>query len=137
MDKQMKIIIVKIVSTIPQGRFGVMMTEDRVPFAVTLERTFDGPDNTQVCIIPFGISHCHRDFYNKGGYPTFEIEVPGHVRVLLHKLNLEIQSQACMGIGEQFGVLDGQPAILQSGSGFDEFMGKLKGVDEFNLIVEP
>lgn len=129
-------IIVKIVSVISQGRFGVMMTEDRVPFAVTLERTFDGPGGTQVSVIPIGTSKCHRDFYHKGGYVTFEVEVPGHDRVLFHKLNVETQSTACMGIGEQFGVFEGQPAILQSGAGFDEFMGKLKGINEFDLVVE-
>jgi hypothetical protein len=107
-----RLISVKRVAVIDPGSFGVMMFKG-VPFAVTLERTFL-VNGQQTIIIPFGISVCKKDFYNAGGYPTFEIIVPGHDRVLFHKLNLETESKGCMGIGEQFGVLKGQPAILQS-----------------------
>lgn len=131
---------VVIVATLPSGRYGVMRW-DSTPFAVTLERTFDdqrAPGGQRV-VIPYGPVPCVRDFYHAGGYETFELKVSGHSRVLFHKLNVETQSEACMGIGESFvefneAKLKG-PGIGQSGAGFDEFMRRAAGMKAFTLTV--
>jgi hypothetical protein len=101
------------------------------PFAVTLERTFDG----DVPVIQNGVWRCKRDFYHAGGYPTFEIIVPDHTLVKFHKGNLERHSKACVLVGEQFAMFEWQPGIAQSGAGFDEFMRLAAGVSEFDLTV--
>jgi Family of unknown function (DUF5675) len=127
---------VKHVSIIDPGAFGVMMWND-VPFAVTLERTYlEG--TTQVTKIPSGIYLCKKDFYHKGGYATFEIQVRGHDRILFHKANKEIQLDGCIAVGEEFAIVDGVPGILHcgNGGGFDEFWNKMKMFDSFDLAIE-
>lgn len=126
------------IAIIESGAFGVLLWRDLsgdfIPIAVTLERTY-GNGITQSVKIPLGIHLCTRTVYIKGGYETFEIHIEGRFRILFHKLNVETESEGCVGIGEQFGFLNGSPAILQSGAGFTEFMGKMKGIDEFYLQV--
>lgn len=141
----MKTIQIKLVSIIEQGAFGVLLI-DNIPIAVTLWRTFEKLEQTEPKIpmpqvMPYrmvinpGKYLCKRDWYNKGRYATFEIQVEGHERVLFHLLNTEQESEGCVGIGEEFGNLGGNIAILRSGAGFTEFMNSMKGIDEFELEV--
>ena len=99
--------------------------------AVAVERTFEGGRT----VIGNGVFTCKRDFYHKGGYPTFEIEVQGHDRVLFHKGNKETDSTACVIVAESFSVLDGVTAVGDSKGGFGEFMTLTAGVDEFEMEV--
>lgn len=121
---------IKTLAVLPSGCFSGFLFRG-VPFAVTLERTFD----KDAPVIESGIWRCKRDFYHAGGYPTFEIIVPGHTLVKFHKGNREKHSRACVLVGEQFAVFDGEPGIAQSGAGFDEFMRLAAGVSEFDLAV--
>jgi hypothetical protein len=125
---------IKRVSIIDPGAFGVMLLDD-VPFAVTLERTYD-LDAREVVKIPPGIYRCTKTTYYKGDYPTYEIHVPGHSRILFHKANVETQLEGCIAIGEEFGVLYNKPAVLRSGRGFDEFMQKMSHLEYFDLTIE-
>jgi hypothetical protein len=120
----------KTVAVLEDGAFGVLLW-DAKPFAVSLERTFE---NLRV-VIPSGIRRCFRTTYIKGGYPTFEIEVPGHQRVLFHKGNVEEDSEACVLVAESFGELAGRTAVLDSRGGFAEFMRLSAGLSEFYLEV--
>ena len=125
-------IVLKRISVHKEGAFGVLLF-DGIPICVTLERTYD--DQAKVVKIPPGTYQCKRSRYHRGGYDTFEIHVPGHSRILFHKGNVETHSEGCVLLGEQYGVLNGRPAILQSGVAFDEFMAKTKDVDVFDLHV--
>lgn len=120
----------KTVALREDGCFGVSLWDTR-PFAVTLERTFE---NLRT-VIAAGQYWCERDFYHKGGYETFQILVPGHDRVLFHKLNVETESEACIGLAESFGQLDGRTAILDAKHGFEEFMALTAGLNRFLLDV--
>ena len=122
--------ILKTVSTIPDGCFGVLL-HDNVPFAVTLERTYD---DLKVKI-PAGIHKCSRSRYNKGGYDTFEIEIEGHSRILFHKGNTELHSEGCILVAESFAMFGDRPGIALSGDGFTEFMKRTSGMDSFMLTV--
>lgn len=121
----------KTVARIEDGCFGVLLWEEK-PFAVTVERTFSIDRYT---VIRNSIYRCRRDFYHHGNYETFQIEVPGHERVLFHKGNKEIDSMACVCVGESFTRMDGVTAIGDSQHGFDEFMRLTEGLDEFSLTV--
>lgn len=99
------------------GQFGVLCYEGR-PFAVTLERTFE---NLRT-VIPAGIHRCKLTKYIKGGYPTYEIEVAGHDRVLFHRGNLETDSLACILVAESFAMFGDVAGVADSKHGFDEFM---------------
>lgn len=132
-----------VVARGPNGRFGVLR-QAGLPFAVTLERTWDdatAPGGQRV-VVPVGISHCRRSWFMRGNYSTFEIIVPGHTEVKFHILNVESQSEACIGVGEsytQFFPTPGSPllgpGIADSNRGFNEFMRRTQGLDAFDLNV--
>lgn len=122
------IAIVRVALT-EHGMFGVLC-DNGIPFAVTLE-----PDGEEAPYMPEGVHPCRRDFYHRGGYETFEIDIEGHDRVLFHRGNTERDTKMCVLVGEQFEPLNGKPAILQSGKGFAELMERVKGADDFLLHV--
>jgi hypothetical protein len=127
---------IKHVSIIDAGAFGVILC-DEVPFGVTLERSYlEG--TRQVTKIPAGTYRCEKRLYHRGGYWTFEILVPGHSSILFHKANRETELDGCIAIGEEYGILDGVPAILHcgNGGGFDEFLQKVSGLDVFDLVID-
>lgn len=120
----------KTVAVREDGCFSAVLWDGR-PFAVSVERTFeDGKP-----VIGNGRFRCKRSFYNKGGYPTFEILVEGHTRVLFHKGNKESHSLACVIVAESFAVMDEVTAVADSKGGFEEFMTWTAGLDEFEMEV--
>jgi len=115
-----------------KGVFGVLVSFLGLPFAVTVERTLDGVEP----VIPAGVYECKKRRYNKGGYDTFEIAgVVGHDLLLFHKGNKETDSLGCVIVGEKFEYLDGEPAVLESGHGFDEFWKLYGDRDTFTFEV--
>ena len=123
-------LVLSTVSLEEAGAFSVLVDERTRPL-VTVERTFE---NLRV-VIPEGTWPCTRTVFHRGGYPTFEIHVPGHDRVLFHRGNVETESLGCVLVGRRFGVVKGAKAVLESRLGFKEFMARLEGIDEFELRV--
>lgn len=139
----------KTISIIPDGCFSALLWDNR-PFGVAVERTFEAgeAEHGKQVVIPAGIVRCTASRYHKGGYPTFELHVEGHTRVLFHKGNREEASEACVVVGEQFGGYNritkaysahcgptDQVAVLASGSAFDELMSLAAGLSEFYALV--
>lgn len=121
----------KRIAVLNDGAFGVLLSNG-VPFAVTLERTYD-PGNTVK--IGAGFHECTRSRYAKGGYDTFEIAVPGHDRILFHKGNVELHSEGCVLVAESFAVMGDKPGVSMSAEGFGEFMKRAGDLDSFTLEV--
>ena len=131
----MKTLTIKRISEIEDGTFGVIL-DGKTPFAVTLERNWVDNQKNISCI-PVGSYRCVRRLYHKHGYWTFEVMgVPGRTAILIHSGNTEDDSMGCILVGESFGVLKEKTAILSSKEGFKEFMERLKGQDEFLLVIE-
>jgi len=119
----------------PEGAFGVLLHKG-LPFAVTLERTYALPSGPgQLVKIPAGAWRCTKTVYLKGGYDTYEIEVPGHSRLLFHRGNTELHSAGCVLVGESYATFAGQPGIAASEAGFVEFMNRAGNRSEFQLRV--
>lgn len=120
-----------------EGAFGVLLSEHGLPFAVTLEHTYDELDESGDVStkIPRGVFKCSRSYFNRGGYPTYEIEVPGHSRVLFHKGNVEGDADGCVLVASSFGELRGEAAVLGSAPGFAEFMRRTANYNTFELEV--
>lgn len=112
--------------------YGVLIGPDGVPFTLTLERPWLN-NQPNVSCIPNGRYACKRISSPHFG-DVFEVtDVPGRTHILLHKGNFVADSEGCILVGERF---NGH-GIAESAVGFDEFMKKLEGVDEFDLeIVE-
>lgn len=134
----------KTVAVRDDGCFSVVLWDGR-PVMVSVERTFE---NNRI-VIGNGIFVAVRDFYHKGGYETFEVQVSGHDRVMFHRGAIEDHSLACVILGESFGAFNRvtkeygaaapspelQTAILGSSAAFSEFMTLTAGLREFNLWV--
>lgn len=126
--------------TAPEGCFGVLLI-DGIPIGpVTLERTYpvveSRPRGPQYVKIPRGQYRCIRTKYYTGNYDTFEVTgVPGHSRLLFHAGNVEFDSEGCILVGRRFGLLQGQPAVLESIRGFGDLMALLANKPSFDLVV--
>ena len=118
-------------SIVADGAFGVLKEESGKPICLTLEHTFE---NLRTVITP-GNYTCIRTQYYKGGYPTFEIQVPGHSRVLFHKGNTEDDSEGCVLLGTTLGRLKDKAAVLQSAPAYAAFWGVVKNWPQFELEV--
>lgn len=121
---------IKTVAVLSDGCFSVLLWKGR-PFAVSVERTFDDGNS----ILKSGTYQCVRSYFYRGGYPTFEILVPGHSRVLFHRGNTEEDSTGCVCVAESFGTLKGKVAVLQSKEGFGELMALVSELDKFTLTI--
>lgn len=116
-----------------KGTTGVLLDQvGLVPFCLTLELPWK-QNQVNVSCIPSGIYHCKRTDSPRFG-ETFEVtDVFKRTHILFHKGNLDDHTKGCILLGEQFGLLRGEPAILSSRNAFTEFMYKLKNENEFIL----
>ena len=119
----------KTVAVRDDGCYSALVWDGK-PFAVSVEHTFSGGT-----ILKNGPYMCVASTYFKGGYPTFEIVVPKHSRILFHKGNTELDSIGCVVVGESFGHLNDTTAVLDSKGGFAELMSLAAGLKYFNMEV--
>lgn len=125
-----------------EGTFGVLRTDKR-PFALTVERQWLNNMRGVSCI-PEGEYKVMRCIaspeYGYKNSPRFGdtfnvIDVPGRSKILFHKGNIDDDSHGCIIVGEQFGTLHDETAVLSSRQGFAEFLSLLKGHNEFELTI--
>ncbi len=125
--------ILKRIASTPRGTFGVLIIAT-YPFAVTLENPW--LDNeVMVSCIPLGKYICRRIDSPKFGN-TFEVtDVEGRTHILFHKGNTEEDTSGCILVGEEYGFLGGERAVLASSRGYNEFMNMHKGSQSFELSI--
>ena len=115
------------------GTFGVLIDGD-IPFCLTVERQWLN-NQVGVSCIPDGIYICRRGQFPKHR-DTFEVtNVPGRTSILFHKGNIDDDSHGCIVLGEQYGYLNRDVAVLASGPAFEEFLKRLEGINEFQLTI--
>jgi len=116
------------------GTFGVLVVGD-TPIGVTLELPWRDNEPFKSCI-PSGSYTCRRVMSMHHG-EVFEVQgVPGRSDILIHKGNLSDDTEGCILVGEEFGVLSGRPGILRSGAAFNELMSRLYNKDEITMEVQ-
>lgn len=121
------------VSESDEGTFGTM-TIDGHAFCCTLEPP-DRDNKKNVSSIPAGKYVCRRVMSPKYG-DTFEItDVPNRTHVLFHPGNVVKHTRGCVILGQHYGKLYGDRAVLNSGKTFKSFMYALKDVDSFDYEV--
>ena len=115
------------------GTFGVLRIQKEV-FCVTLEPA-DRLNAPQVSSIPAQQYLIKRHISPKFG-ETFQVmDVPGRAAVLLHAGNVVGHTQGCIILGQFFGKLKEDRAVLNSGETFKQFMAALAGHDEAHLTI--
>lgn len=117
------------------GTFGTIHCNG-VPFALTAELSWLHNKKNVSCI-PSGNYTCKRVNSPKFGLTYEIVGVENRTNIVFHKGNIPLEdSEGCILIGEEFGHLNGQMAVLSSARGFGEFMELTKGVELFNLTIE-
>lgn len=120
----------KTIAVREDGCFSVLLWEGR-PFAVSVERTFED----ERPILSNGEYDCVATQYIRGGYPTFEIMVAGHSRILFHKGNTELDSIGCVVIGNSFDMWKDMTVVTDPKDGFAKFAALTAGLKGFKLTV--
>ena len=116
-----------------KGTFGVLLWRHQ-PFALSLEDQWKNNKRRMSCI-PAGTYSCKRVNSPKFG-DTFEVTgVQGRTHILFHKGNTHKDTEGCILIGEEFGSLNGEPAVLASRKGFVEFQKLTSNLDSFILGI--
>ena len=121
-----------------RGTSGVLLdTTGLVPFCVTLELPWRS-NKPNVSCIPAQEYTCKKTDSSRFG-ETYEVmDVFQRTHILFHKGNLDDDTKGCILLGESFGVLREEPAVLQSRDAFTEFKDiVLKDNNEFRLEIKP
>ncbi len=126
--------VLKRIAEHDMGTFGVMIDENDLPFACTLERpwAFNQPN---VSCIPAGAYECHRSVHPQHGECFELMNVPGRSAILIHVGNVIADSEGCILIGLAFGPVKDSYGIISSTYSYQVFMQKLSGVDNFTLRI--
>lgn len=123
--------------------FGVLKHGD-TPFALTLERGWRDNRRGESCI-PDGVYTARRcRFSAEYGYAdspqfgdTFVVEnVPNRKSILFHKGNIVDDTHGCIIVGEEFGELNGELAVIASHKGFSEFKKRTSRMASFTFAVK-
>jgi len=115
------------------GTFGVLKINKFI-FCVTLEPP-DRENKRHLSSIPAQQYFCERITWTKWG-PTYEVlEVPDRSEILFHPGNHTRDTPGCILLAEKFGKLRGERTILNSGSTFNTFMGRLEGHEVLHLTI--
>ena len=116
------------------GTFGVLIIMAKV-FCITLEPP-DKENLQSKSSIPAQQYQCQRIVSPKRG-ETFQIlNVPDRSHILFHAGNIDVHTEGCILLGQYFGKLKNNRAILNSGKTFKDFMTLMVGIDEFHLTIK-
>ena len=126
--------IIRLEEDFLHGTFGVLRI-DKAVFCVTLEPSdrLNMPDHS---FIPPQQYDCTR--WNSPKYgETFKVmHVPTRTDILFHPGNTIEDTGGCILLGQYFGKLKGDRAVLNSGATFKNFMRVMQGEDYFHLTVK-
>jgi len=115
------------------GTFGVLLISEEV-FCVTLEPP-DWENAAGKSSIPAQQYTCIRHISPRFGETFKVINVPGRSDILFHPGNTLPDTTGCIVLGQHFGKLQGNRAVLASGKTFETFMKILKGHDICRLTI--
>lgn len=114
------------------GTFGVLLNGD-TPMCATLENEWK--DNARnVSCIPTGTYMCYK--YHSEKYPDVWAlkDVPNRSAILIHAGNTHNDTRGCILVGERYGRISGESAVLRSGNALSLLRSALP--DEFELTIE-
>lgn len=116
------------------GTFGVLRIQKGV-FCVTLEPSdlLNAPNISNIPAQQYSIKRVTSPRFGE----TFQVmDVPGRTSVLFHAGNIVAHTQGCIILGQYFGKLKEDRAILNSGATFSAFMGIMAGHDVAHLTIK-
>lgn len=126
-------VITRIAGNPNEGTFGSLVLDGQ-PICNTLE-PYSRDNKRRVSCINAGPYVVKKHKSPKYGSTYMITDIQGRDLVLFHWGNRDKNSEGCILLGEQFGELYGDWALLSSRKAFKEFMEKLDDCNEFNLII--
>lgn len=117
-----------------QGTLGVLRIQKEC-FCVTLELP-DRLNQPSRSSIPAQQYICQRHTSPKFEETFRVLDVPGREAILFHPGNVVEDTEGCILLGQYFGKLRGDRAILNSGNTFRAFMEALEGNDTAHLTIK-
>jgi hypothetical protein len=116
------------------GTFGVLKIQKEV-FCATLEPA-DRLNAQNISSIPAQQYVLKRHTSDRFG-ETFQVmDVPGRSGVLLHPGNVQGNTEGCIILGQYFGKLKEDRAVLNSGATFKAFMEAMAGHEAAHLTIK-
>jgi len=125
--------LVRLEENAEHGTFGILKIQKEV-FCCTLEL----PDLLNVMersCIPAQQYVCVRYNSPSFGETFFVAEVPGRTNILFHAGNIWSNTKGCILLGQYWGKLGHDRAILNSGGTFRNFMKRVKDHDRLSLTI--
>lgn len=123
----------------PSGTWGRLWVEGPDVADSLCLHTLEPPwrDNQpRVSCIPAGQYPLVLGRYQRGGYPTYEVEgVPGRDAIKLHAANWARELEGCIAPGTDRGILRGVPSVLRSRLALQRLMAALEGVDSATIYI--
>jgi len=134
------LMVIKRIALSQDWTLGVILSEGKIPFALTMERPWLNNQKSVSCI-PKGEYTCKRVVKPKHG-SCFEVtNVPNRTDILIHKGNFVWDSEGCIILGENYqDVMTSKSdkpvtSVQSSGVAYHEFMMLLDKKDEFKLVI--
>ena len=125
--------LTRIASNFKHGTFGAI-TIDGQPICLTLE-PYTRDNERSISCIPTGQYIATRVQSPKYGN-VFEISnIQNRSHVLIHWGNRDKDTEGCILLGEEFGLLYKDWSVLSSKKAFNEFMEIMKDENEFTITI--
>lgn len=132
----MKLTVLRLTRSPFMPTYGVLLREDGVPFALTLERPWLDNQRSVSCIQPPADTYRAVRHKSPRFGETFLLQdVPGRSEILFHKGNIDDDTHGCILVGEQFNPVLGEDGITASKEGFAEFMATVRGLNEIEVAI--
>ena len=109
---QVSYLLIRQPST-PDGTLGTWFNPDGSELCKTIELPWLD-NHPQTSCIPAMAVNFERYISPKHGQVWVATNVPNRSEIEVHAANLARQLLGCLGVGDEFGVLDGLPAVLNS-----------------------
>ncbi len=117
----------------PFGVFGKIMIPEFECY--TVERPWLNNKPRESCI-PEGVYDIELGFYNRGGYPAYEIlNVPGRSLIKIHVGNTIDDVVGCVAPGKSLGFMERKWAVSSSKKAFGEFMSAMAGIEKTTIRI--
>jgi hypothetical protein len=125
--------LIRLEENYDHGTFGVLKISKQV-FCVTLEPR-DQLNAPFISSIPAQQYMCSRYSSARHGKTWLVEKVPNRLLILFHPGNIAKHTEGCILLGEHFGKLRGDRAVLNSGATFHKFMQLTKDRIKLHLTI--
>ena len=125
--------IVRLETNPNYGTFGTLLIDGEV-FCITLE-PYSRDNEKAISCIPEGQYICKAVTSSKYG-ETFEVtNVQDREYILFHTGNIDEHTKGCILLGQYYGKLRYNRAVLNSGKTFREFLASMVNKNSFKLTI--